>query len=146
MELTTKKKKKRAVGTESLFTSVDQTLLKQPRQMWFHHLPVQLAFRHTCACSKTVAGYKNWSLTRRRRYSISLWTSRSASVPALSQEKVCPRGYRHKFLNTKLLCVVCPEVTEHDVHFRILSPSVFLKSCLQEEQNESAERQFLFYF
>lgn len=92
MELTTKKKKKRAVGTESLFTSVDQILLKQPRQMWFHHLPVQLAFRHTGVCSKTVAGYKNLPLTQWRSYSISLWTSRSASVPALSQEKVCPRG------------------------------------------------------
>lgn len=91
MVLTTKKKK-RAVGTESLFTSVDQTLLKQPRQMWFHHLPVQLAFRHTGVCSKTVAGYKNLPLTQWRSYSISLWTSRSASVPALSQEKVCPRG------------------------------------------------------
>lgn len=144
MELTTKKKK--VVGTENLFTSVDQILLKQTRQMWFHHLPVQLAFRHTGVCSKTVAGYKNLPLTQWRSYSISLWTSRSASVPALSQEKVCPHGYRHKFLNTKLLCVVCPEVTEHNVHFQILPPSVFLKSCLQEEQNESAERQFLFYF
>lgn len=96
-------------------------------------------FRRLCQSSTSL------SLNQLGGYFANLWTSPPASIKALWQEKVYLNGCRYKFFNTDFLWLVCPGVTEHGMSFLFLSLNMFLKSHLQEEENESAGRRLVVY-